>query len=204
MPRPRKFDETDVVAAARDEFWSRGYTATSVDDLTSRHGPGQGQPVRGVRRQARALSARARRLHRHRARRACARQLRDPAYAAPTTAWSATSARKSRPLRPTSQRRGCMMAKSAAELSSHRRRRRADGRARVCDVDCRARRLHQGSAARRSDRQEAESDRRWRPRCWRSCVGHEALHKAGAEAAQIKAAADEMIALIPTRLNGAE
>ena len=42
MPRPRKFDETDVVAAARDEFWSRGYAATSVDDLTSATGLGKG------------------------------------------------------------------------------------------------------------------------------------------------------------------
>src|ERR1700741_275200 len=42
MPRPRKFDEADVVAAARDEFWSRGYAATSVDDLTSATGLGKG------------------------------------------------------------------------------------------------------------------------------------------------------------------
>ena len=42
MPRPRTFDETDVVAAARDEFWSRGYAATSVDDLTSATGLGKG------------------------------------------------------------------------------------------------------------------------------------------------------------------
>ena len=42
MPRPRKFDESDVVAAARDEFWLRGYAATSVDDLTSVTGLGKG------------------------------------------------------------------------------------------------------------------------------------------------------------------
>src|SRR5215469_11329987 len=42
MPRPRKFDESDVVAAARDEFWSRGYAATSVDDLSSVTGLGKG------------------------------------------------------------------------------------------------------------------------------------------------------------------
>ena len=42
MARPRKFDESDVVAAARDEFWSRGYVATSVDDLTSVTGLGKG------------------------------------------------------------------------------------------------------------------------------------------------------------------
>src|ERR1700738_3636772 len=42
MARPRKFDETDVVAAARDEFWTRGYAATSVDDLTNVTGLGKG------------------------------------------------------------------------------------------------------------------------------------------------------------------
>src|ERR1700720_2553117 len=42
MARPRKFDESDVVAAARDEFWTRGYAATSVDDLTSVTGLGKG------------------------------------------------------------------------------------------------------------------------------------------------------------------
>ena len=42
MPRPRKFDESDVIAAARDEFWTRGYAATSVDDLTAATGLGKG------------------------------------------------------------------------------------------------------------------------------------------------------------------
>src|SRR5258708_7990563 len=42
MARPSKFDESDVVAAARDEFWSRGYAATSADDLTSVTGLGKG------------------------------------------------------------------------------------------------------------------------------------------------------------------
>ena len=42
MARPRTFDEGDVVAAARDEFWNRGYAATSVDDLTAATGLGKG------------------------------------------------------------------------------------------------------------------------------------------------------------------
>ncbi|WP_219416877.1 TetR/AcrR family transcriptional regulator [Pseudonocardia nigra] len=33
MPRPREFDEQDVVARATDLFWRRGYHATSVRDL---------------------------------------------------------------------------------------------------------------------------------------------------------------------------
>lgn len=33
MPRPREFDEQEVVARATDLFWRRGYHATSVRDL---------------------------------------------------------------------------------------------------------------------------------------------------------------------------
>ena len=39
---PATFDEDEVVAAARDEFWERGYAATSVDDLTAATGLGKG------------------------------------------------------------------------------------------------------------------------------------------------------------------
>ena len=42
MARPRKFAEGEVVTAARDEFWTRGYAATSVDDLTAATGLGKG------------------------------------------------------------------------------------------------------------------------------------------------------------------
>ena len=33
MPRPRAFDDRIVLARAMDTFWSRGFEATSVDDL---------------------------------------------------------------------------------------------------------------------------------------------------------------------------
>lgn len=42
MARPRKFEEDDVVAAARDQFWSAGYAGTSLDDLTAATGLGRG------------------------------------------------------------------------------------------------------------------------------------------------------------------
>lgn len=42
MARPRSFDERTVVAAARDQFWSTGYAATSIDDLCSATGLGKG------------------------------------------------------------------------------------------------------------------------------------------------------------------
>ncbi|MFC8383103.1 TetR/AcrR family transcriptional regulator [Nocardia sp. NPDC057272] len=40
MARPRKFDEQAVLTAARAKFWSDGYAATSVQDLTDVTGLG--------------------------------------------------------------------------------------------------------------------------------------------------------------------
>ncbi|MFI1460035.1 TetR/AcrR family transcriptional regulator [Nocardia carnea] len=40
MPRPRKFDEQAVLTAARARFWSDGYAATSIQDLTEATGLG--------------------------------------------------------------------------------------------------------------------------------------------------------------------
>ena len=42
MARPRKFDEAQVLDAVRDEFWARGYAATSLDDLMRATGLGKG------------------------------------------------------------------------------------------------------------------------------------------------------------------
>ena len=40
--------------------------------------------------------------------------------------------------------------------------------------------------------------RSWARPCWRFMRGQEALHKAGVKSAQLKASAEQMIALIPT------
>jgi TetR/AcrR family transcriptional regulator, transcriptional repressor for nem operon len=42
MARPRGFDEKKVLQAARDEFWSCGYAATSIDDVAAATGLGKG------------------------------------------------------------------------------------------------------------------------------------------------------------------
>lgn len=42
MARPRKFDEGEVLRAARDQFWSTGYAGTSVDDVLTATGLGKG------------------------------------------------------------------------------------------------------------------------------------------------------------------
>ncbi|MDQ8046935.1 MAG: TetR/AcrR family transcriptional regulator [Solirubrobacteraceae bacterium] len=42
MARPREFDEEQVLTAARDAFWSKGFAGTSVSDLTEATGLGKG------------------------------------------------------------------------------------------------------------------------------------------------------------------
>ncbi|HEY2504828.1 MAG TPA: TetR family transcriptional regulator C-terminal domain-containing protein [Mycobacterium sp.] len=42
MARPRKFDEAEVVRAVRDQFWLNGFNGTSLDDLTDVTGLGRG------------------------------------------------------------------------------------------------------------------------------------------------------------------
>jgi TetR/AcrR family transcriptional regulator, transcriptional repressor for nem operon len=42
MGRPRLFDKTEVLAVLRDQFWERGFAATSLDDLMKATGLGKG------------------------------------------------------------------------------------------------------------------------------------------------------------------
>lgn len=47
MPRPREFDEDEVIARAQELFWSRGYEATSVTDLMEATGLAKGSLYKG-------------------------------------------------------------------------------------------------------------------------------------------------------------
>jgi TetR/AcrR family transcriptional repressor of nem operon len=42
MGRPRAFDKDEVLLQLRDEFWAKGYAATSLDDLMEATGLGKG------------------------------------------------------------------------------------------------------------------------------------------------------------------
>jgi TetR/AcrR family transcriptional repressor of nem operon len=42
MGRSRSFDESEVLAAAKDQFWSNGYAAARVDDIAAATGLGKG------------------------------------------------------------------------------------------------------------------------------------------------------------------
>jgi TetR/AcrR family transcriptional repressor of nem operon len=193
MPRPRKFDETDVVAAARDEFWSRGYAATSVDDLTSVTGLGKGS-LYGAFGDKHGLFLRALDDYIGTALDDVRTQLRDPRYSA--------SDRLVRHIRSQvkaiaadESRRGCMMAKSAAELSAtdetvERAVERAYGAWNAELVDCIKEAQRDGAI-----------DKKQYPRALATTVlafmrGQEALHKGGVKPTQIKAAAEQMIALV--------
>jgi AcrR family transcriptional regulator len=194
MPRPRKFDESDVITAARDEFWSRGYAATSVDDLTSVTGLGKGS-LYGAFGDKHGLFMRAlddyigSALDRIRA------QLRDPSYAAHDRLTRHIRA-QAKDIAADKSRRGCMMAKSAAELSAtddtvEQAVESAYGTWAAELTDC----IEQAQ-------RDGAIDKKQNPQALAMTLlafmrGQEALHKGGVKPAQLKASAEQMIALIP-------
>ena len=195
MPRPREFDEADVVAAASDEFWTSGYAATSVDDLTTVTGLGKGS-LYGAFGDKHGLFLRALDDYIGSALESVLMQLRDPTRSAHDRLTRHIRA-QARAVTADTSRRGCMMAKSAAELGAtddavERTVERAYGAWRAEIVDCIKQAQRDGAI-----------DGKTNPQALATTLlafmrGLEALHKAGAKPAQIKSAADEMIALIPT------
>jgi AcrR family transcriptional regulator len=195
MARPREFDETDVVAAAREEFWTRGYAATSVDDLTNVTGLGKGS-LYGAFGDKHGLFLRALEDYITSAIDDVRAQLRSPAYSAYDRLTRHIRG-QARAVAADTSRRGCMMAKSAAELGAvdddvERAVDRAYGEWRAELVDCIKEAQRDGAI-----------DKKQNPQALATTLlafmrGQEALHKGGAKPAQIKAAADEMISLIPT------
>jgi AcrR family transcriptional regulator len=194
MPRPRTFDESDVVAAARDEFWLRGYAATSVDDLTSATGLGKGS-LYGAFGDKHQLFLRALNDYIGSALDGIRAQLHDPAYSAYDRLTRHMRAQV-KAIAADKARRGCMMAKSAAELSA------------VDDTVERAvERAYATWAAELADcikeaQRDGEIDKTQNPQALATTVlafmrGQEALHKGGAKPAQLKASAEQMIALLP-------
>jgi AcrR family transcriptional regulator len=195
MPRPRKFEEADVVAAARDEFWSRGYAATSVDDLTSVTGLGKGS-LYGAFGDKHGLFLLALDDYIATAMERVRTQLRDPAHSADDRLTRHIRA-QARAIAADKTRRGCMMAKSAAELGA------VDD-----DVERSVERAYAEWHAElvgciKEAQRDGTIDKKQNPQALATTLlafmrGQEALHKGGAKPAQIRAAADEMISLIPT------
>ena len=194
MPRPRTFDESDVVAAARDEFWSRGYAATSIDDLTSATGLGKGS-LYGAFGDKHGLYLRALDDYIGTAMDGVRAQLRDPNYAAYDRLTRHIRA-QAKDIAADKSRRGCMMAKSAAELSAT-----DDTVERAVEhayaawaselADCIKEAQRDGAIEKKQNSQSLAMT------VLAFMRGQEALHKGGVKPAQLKASAEQMIALLP-------
>lgn len=196
MARPRTFDEGDVVAAAREEFWNRGYAATSVDDLTAATGLGKGS-LYGAFGDKHHLYLRALDAYIVSSLEVVRAGLRNPAVGAYDRLTRHIRGQV-KVLAADKNKRGCMMAKSAAELAA--------------TDDAVETKVERAYAIWRDELvaciQEAQRDGtidgKQNPRALAGVLlafmrGQEALHKGGARPAQLKAAADEMVSLIPTR-----
>ena len=195
MGRPRKFTEEDVVVAARDQFWSAGYAGTSLDDLTAATGLGRGSLYAAFG-DKHALFLRA--LDEY-----CAKVLDgidSELGASATPAYDRLVAHIRRIAQANvadTRRRGCLMAKSAAELGATDK-----------DVARRVKRVldgHQAAladaieAAQRDGDIDAGADAKSLAALLLAVIrGLEAMRKGGSSPSAIIAAADQAIALLPS------
>jgi AcrR family transcriptional regulator len=195
VARPRTFDEGDVIAAAREEFWNRGYAATSVDDLTAATGLGKGS-LYGAFGDKHSLYLRAlddyitSSVDRVRA------GLRDPEF----TAYDRLARHirgQVKAIAADTSRRGCLMAKSAAELGA------TDDAVEEKVARAYAAWRDELAACIKEAQRDGDIDAKRNPQALAGTLlafirGQEALHKGGAKPAALRAAADEMVSLIPT------
>jgi AcrR family transcriptional regulator len=193
MPRPRTFDESDVVAAARDEFWSRGYAATSIDDLTTATGLGKGS-LYGAFGDKHGLYLRALDDYIGTSLDSVRDQLRDPTRSAYDRLTRHIRA-QAKAIAADKARRGCMMAKSAAELSA------TDDTVERAVENAYATWATELADCIKEAQRDGAIDKRQNPQALAMTVlafmrGQEALHKGGAKPAQLKASAEQMIALL--------
>ncbi|BBX04806.1 TetR family transcriptional regulator [Mycolicibacterium moriokaense] len=195
MARPRKFDEADVIAAAREQFWTRGYGATSVDDLTAVTGLGKGS-LYGAFGDKHGLFLRALDDYIDTTLDDVRAQLNDPEYRAYERLtrhlrWQASSVAADK------ARRGCMVARTAAELGS------SDDA--VEDKIARVYEVWRGELANTiaEAQRDADIDKKVDPQTLAGTLlafmrGVESLHVGGTEPAELERAAEVMIGLIPT------
>jgi TetR/AcrR family transcriptional regulator, transcriptional repressor for nem operon len=193
VARPRTFDESDVVEAARNEFWNRGYAATSVDDLAAATGLGKGS-LYGAFGDKHALFLRALDAYCVATADRVSAQLRAvgvPAFERLANHVRAVVA----DMADDTARRGCLMTKSSAELGGsdedvdrivgHSMRRwHADL------VDCLVEAQADGTVCASADPQTLATMMLAQLR------GFEVLRKVGTEPAQLAAAAEQVLALI--------
>jgi AcrR family transcriptional regulator len=195
MGRPRSFDEGDVIAAARDEFWDRGYAATSVDDLTAATGLGKGS-LYGAFGDKHSLYLRALDDYITSSMDRVSASLRDPEVGA-FDRIARHIRGQVKAIAADKSRRGCLMAKSAAELGA------TDDAVEAKVAQAYAAWRDELAACIAEAQRDGDVDAKRNPQALAGTLlafmrGQEALHKGGAKPAQLRAAADEMVSLIPT------
>ena len=193
MARPRTFDEETVVAAAREAFWNRGYAATSVDDLAEATGLGKSS-LYGAFGDKHALFLRTLDDYCTSAVDQVEAQLRQPGVAAYDRLAGHVRTTVADVVADT-QRRGCLMSKSSAELGAadddvDRVVGRSLARWRAALVDCIAEARRDGAIGAGVDPQATATLLLGLIR------GFEALRKGGVKPGQISAAAEQALALI--------
>ena len=183
-----------MIAAARDEFWARGYGATSVDDLTAATGLGKGS-VYGAFGDKHGLFMRTLDEYIAMSLDMVRTQLHDVTFGAYERLirhirWQADA------VATDEARRGCMMARTAAELGS------TDG-----EVEDKVERAYSTWRIELADtiaeaQRDGDIDRSADPHALAGTLlafmrGVEALHEGGVKPAQLTSAAEAMIGLIP-------
>lgn len=193
MARPRKFDEAEVVEVSRGLFWDQGYAATSIDDLSAATGLGRGSFYKAFGDKHR-LFLRCLESYCTEALDGIRAELRNPdlsAYDRLVGHLRGTAA----DVASDTDRRGCLLAKSAAELSStdpmvaKQVKRTLDGWLRELTATI--------SAAQADGDIPAGTDAKSMAGLLLAVLrGMEALRKGGASAATITSAAEQAIALL--------
>jgi TetR/AcrR family transcriptional repressor of nem operon len=195
VARPRTFDEHEVVAAARDRFWERGYAATSVDDLTAATGLGKGS-LYGAFGDKHTLYLRALDDYISSSLDEVRASLRNPKRSG-YERLAGHIRLQAKALVADKDRRGCLIAKSAAELGAT-----DDAVEKKVELAYTTWRDELVACVKEAQR-DGTIDAKQNPQALAATLlafmrGQEALHKGGAKPAQLKAAADEMVSLIPT------
>ena len=195
MARPRKFVEDQVIEAARDQFWAHGYAGTSLDDLVAVTGLGRGS-LYGAFGDKHTIFMRALDEYTVTTMAAVRAELRDSAESAYDRLVGHIRS-MARANATDSKRRGCLTAKSAAELAATdkavaRRVRRF--------LDTYQTELAETiAAAQREGHLDAVVDSRDLAALVLALLrGMEALRKGGASSATITSAAEQAIALLPS------
>jgi AcrR family transcriptional regulator len=194
MARPRKFVEDQVIEAARDQFWTHGYAGTSLDDLVAVTGLGRGS-LYGAFGDKHTIFMRALDEYSTATMAAVRAELRDSAESAYDRLVGHIRS-MARVNATDSKRRGCLTAKSAAELGATDKA-VARGVKRFLDTYRSELAETIAVAQREGHLDSAVNSRDLAALVLAILRGMEALRKGGASSATITSAGEQAIALLP-------